>query len=232
MNENLGSDAESHPSGSQHDALVAAALTHVPFDGMNERAIFAGARDVGISPEMARVLLPRGGADLAAAYHRRLDADLRVWLSSQENADLRFRDRVAAAVRYRLESADREIVRAASSVMALPQNSAFAARLVWETADAIWDGLGDRSDDVNWYSKRATLSAVYGATVLYWLGDDSEGQAETWAFLDRRIEGVMRFEKLKSNARKIPGVGALTGLLTGWIKAPQDRDLPGRTETH
>ena len=214
----------------QTSALLEAALTHVPFDGMNDRAVLAGARDLGLSPDLARVLFPRGGVDLAAAYHRRLDAELRDWLAEQDPTGLRFRDRVVRAIRHRLEAADREIVRAASAVMALPQNSGLAARLVWETADAVWSGLGDRSDDVNWYSKRATLSAVHGATVLYWLGDESEGQGDTWAFLDRRIDGVMQFEKLKANARKIPGVAAVTGLLTGWIKAPRPRDLPGRTE--
>lgn len=214
-------------------ALRDAALLHVPFDGMNERAILAGARDLGIAPELARVHFPRGGADLAAAYHRELDAQLGQWLAAQDGAQdgggVRFRDRIAAALRHRLELADREIVRAASSVMALPQYSGLAARLIWETADTIWTGLGDRSDDVNWYSKRAILSAVQGATVLYWLGDDSEGRQDTWAFLDRRIDGVMRFEKLKASARKLPGAGTLTGLLGGWIKAPQPRDLPGRS---
>ena len=98
---------------------------------------------------------------------------------------------------HRLSLADRELVRAGTAIMALPQNAALGARLVWETADAIWDGLGDRSDDVNWYSKRATLSAVHGATVLYWLGDDSPDAAATRDFLDRRIDGLMRFEGVK-----------------------------------
>ena len=100
------------------------------------------------------------------------------------------------------------------------------ARLVWETVDAIWDGLGDRSQDVNWYSKRTTLSAVYGATVLYWLGDDSPDAGDTRAFLDRRIEGVMRFETAKARISKVPGVSVLTQAATGWIRRPGARD-PG-----
>ena len=139
------------------------------------------------------------------------------------------RDRIAAAIRHRLEIAAPELVRAGAAVLALPQNAGLATRLLGETADAIWDGLGDTSDDVAWWTKRASLSAVYGATVLYWLGDQSDGKADTWAFLDRRIDNVMGFEKLKARAAKFPGVAAATRVATGWIHAPRPRDLPGGT---
>ncbi|MCV2447116.1 COQ9 family protein [Paracoccus sp. DMF] len=206
--------------------LIEAALGHVAFEGMGDRAIAEGARDIGMAPALARALLPRGGADLAAAYHRQGDAALRDWLA-QHPPQGRFRDRVAAAVMQRLTFSDRELARAGASVLALPQHASLGARLVWETADAIWDGLGDRSEDVNWYSKRATLSAVWGATVLYWLGDDSPELHDTRDFLDRRIEGVMRFETLKGRIGALPGVSVLTELATGWIKRPERRNLPG-----
>ena len=132
----------------------------------------------------------------------------------------RFRDRVADALWRRVCASDPELVRAGASVMALPQNAALGARLVWETADTVWTALGDRSDDVNWWTKRATLSSVWGAVVLYWLGDYSEGRADTRAFIDRRIDDVMRFEKLKAAARRVPGVGTLADFATGWITSP------------
>ncbi|KRW97322.1 COQ9 family protein [Paracoccus sp. PXZ] len=208
------------------ERLIEAALSHVIFEGMGEKAIAEGARDIGMNPALARVHLPRGGADLAAAYHRRGDQALRDWLAAHP-PEGRFRDRVSAAVMQRLSFSSRELARAGATVLALPQNAALGARLIWETADAIWDGLGDRSEDVNWYSKRATLSAVYGATVLYWLGDDSPEAEETRRFLDRRIEGVMRFESLKERVGALPGVSAVTGLATGWIRRPENRNLPG-----
>lgn len=201
------------------ERLIDAALKHALFEGMSERAISEAAAEIGMNPALARVYLPQGGADLAAAYHRRGDERLREWLAENPPQG-RFRERVAQAVMKRLSFSDRGLARAGAAVLALPQNAALGARLVWESADAVWDGLGDRSQDVNWYSKRATLSAVYGATVLYWLGDDSPDAAETRAFLDRRLDGVMRFEGLKSRLRALPGMSALVGAATGWIKAP------------
>ncbi|MDB6176688.1 COQ9 family protein [Paracoccus sp. Z330] len=211
------------------DRLLRAALEHVPFDGMNERALLAGARDIGLPQALARVHFPQGGAGLAAAYHRRADASLRDWLATSP-PEGRFRDRVAEAVWQRLKLVDPELVRAGAAVLALPQNSVLAARLVWETADVIWVGLGDNSDDANWYSKRATLSAVISATVLFWLGDMSEGHQDTREFLDRRIDGVMRFEMVKSRLSKLPGADMLARAAFGWIRPPRDRDLPGKQD--
>lgn len=201
------------------DRLAEAALLHVPFDGMNLVALRAGARDIGLSGDVAEAFFPGGGADLAAWIHRRGDARLAEWMQGAPAG--RISERIADAIRQRLDFADVELVRAASAVLALPANQPLAARLMWETADTIWNGLGDSSRDVNWYSKRATLSTVYAASVLYWLGDLSEDHAETRDFIDRRIDGVMQFEKLKAQVRKLPGVAMLTDIATGWIRAPK-----------
>ena len=121
-----------------------------------------------------------------------------------------FRERVARAVRVRIEAAGaREVVRRASALFALPHLAPEGAALIWGTAGLIWETLGDTSDDLNWYTKRATLSAVYAATLLYWLGDNSAGSEATWAFLDRRIDEVMRFEKAKAKLRESPVLGRL-----------------------
>ena len=212
------------------DALLAAALDHVPFEGMNDRALMAGAADLQIPESLARVHFPLGGAGLAAAYHRRADGELRDWLA-RTPPEGRFSDRVATSIWQRLGLVDPELVRAGAATLALPQNAALAARLVWETADVIWAGLGDTSDDANWYTKRATLSAVISASVLFWLGDDSPDHAETRAFIDRRIEGVMRFEKVKAQWRKLPGAKMMGKVAFGWIHPPRDRNLPGRSPT-
>lgn len=213
-------------TAAQRAALIDAALAHVPFDGMNERALMAGARDLDIAPPLARVLVPGGGAGLAAAFHRAADRKLAAWLAESPPQG-RIRDKIAETVLYRLSLVDRELVRAGAATLALPSHLGLATRLMGETADIIWTGLGDPSRDVNWWSKRAILASVLTATVLYWLGDESPDMAETRAFLDRRIQGVMQFEKTKARLGKLPGVTALARAATGWIEAPGPRDLPG-----
>jgi len=120
------------------------------------------------------------------------------------------------------------------TLFSLPIYAADGARAVWQTCDRIWLALGDTSDDVNWYTKRATLSGVYGTTVLFWLGDTSEDHARTWEFLDRRIEDVMQIEKFKAQARDNR---LMSGLMAGpfsfvnRIRAPQGgatTGMPGR----
>jgi ubiquinone biosynthesis protein COQ9 len=212
--------------------LLDAALLHVPFDGWSDRTLAAAAVDAGIATGLARSLFPRGGVDLALAYHARGDAEMTARLSATDLSPLRYRDRIARAVQVRLDLADRELVRRGTTLFSLPMHAADGARAIWGTADAIWTALGDTSDDLNWYTKRATLSGVYGATVLYWLGDDSSGHQSTWDFLDRRIEQVMQVEKLKASFRENPLGKAIMsgpGKLFASIRAPQRRDdLPGR----
>lgn len=217
-------------------ALLAAALPHVAFDGWSDAAFAAGARDAGIDPGLARAVCPRGALDLALAYHAAGDAAMVARLAAADLAGLRFRDRIATAVRFRLEGADREVVRRGTALFALPQHAALGAKAIWGTADAIWTALGDRSDDINHYTKRAILSGVYAASVLYWLGDASPGQCATWEFLDRRIENVMQFEKLKAAANANPLVKAFLagpGSVLSRIRAPATRvqdHLPGSVQ--
>jgi len=221
--------SEDQPSAA--DRLLEAALTHVPFDGWCSGVLEAAAEDTGIDLALAQAIYPRGGLDLALAYHRLGDAAMLEALAGTDLAAMRYRDRVILAVRLRLEQADRESVRRAATLMALPQNAPEAARAMWATADAIWNALGDTSEDGNWYSKRAILSAVYSATVLFWLGDDSADNTETWAFLDRRIDDVMRFEQSKAKVKASPLLSATIGLplkLLERMKKPQGQGpLPG-----
>lgn len=212
--------------------VLQAALPHVAFDGWTEAGFQAAITDSGVAPALARALYPRGGVDLAVAYHHAGDAAMVTALAARDLAVLRFRDQVTLAIRLRLEAADKELVRRGAALFALPQHAIEGAGLIWSTADAIWTALGDTSRDINWYSKRASLSAVYGATVLFWLGDTSDDHEATGAFLDRRIENVMQFEKLKAGLQKSPLTQAL---MKGPLKvleriaAPQPpTDLPGK----
>ncbi|GAB4305632.1 MAG: COQ9 family protein [Roseovarius sp.] len=193
--------------------LLEAALVHVPFDGWSETTFRAAAQDAGIAPALARAACPRGAVDLALDFHARGDDAMARRLREVEQDGMRFRDRVALAVRLRIEAAgDKEVVRRSMALFALPQYAPDGARALWRTADRIWTALGDNAEDINWYTKRATLAAVHGATVLYWLGDESPDNARSWAFLDRRIAEVMEIETLKARLRDNRLLG---GLLCG-----------------
>ena len=189
-------------------ALLDAAEVHVPFDGWSQTTFDAAVAEVGMNPAHAKTLCPRGAADLAVAYHLRGDARMVAALDADDLDEMRFRDRVAHAIRVRLADADKEIVRRGSALFALPHMAADGAKLIWGTADAVWTALGDTSNDVNWYTKRATLSAVYGSVVLFWLGDDGTGLDD---FIDRRIDNIMQFEKVKAQVNENPLLKPLTG---------------------
>lgn len=188
------------------EPLLEAALPIVPFDGWSDITFEAAVAGSGMDREDALRIAPRRGLDLAIAFHKRDDRTLAEEAAHVDLHSLRYSDRVTQLVRMRLEIAGRnkEAVRRAFTLFALPLNAPEGARLIWATADAIWNALGDSSRDYNWYSKRAILSGVYSSTLMYWLGDQSPGSIRSWDFLDRRIEGVMRIEKTKSRLKKNP----------------------------
>jgi len=222
-----------HSTDDTLDRLLDAALMHVPFDGWSEATLKAAARDADIDMTMVRAVCPRGAVSLALAYHARGDAEMVARLNS-DSLPPRFRDKIAAGVRFRIEAVtDKEAVRRGTTLFALPIYAADGARAIWGTADQIWTALGDTSEDVNWYTKRATLAGVYSSTVLYWLGDDSVDNQATWDFLERRIDGVMQIEKVKAQVRENKALSALLAgpnWLLGQIKAPSAvsrSDMPG-----
>ncbi|WP_420569321.1 COQ9 family protein [Thalassovita sp.] len=215
------------------ETLLDAALNHVAFDGWSAETFQAAVTDTGTSMALARAICPRGAADLAVAYHQRGDRQMVERFKALDSTQMRYSEKVAALVRCRIEAADdKEAVRRGTTLFALPQHAPEGARLIWNTCDLIWNTLGDSSDDVNWYTKRATLSGVYGSTVLFWLGDDSLDNQDTWEFLDRRIDDVMRFEKFKAGVRNNKALSALLAgpmAVLSQVKPPASArdDLPG-----
>jgi len=185
-------------------ALLEATLRHVPFDGWTDQAMAAGAKEAGLSAAEAARAFPRGMAGLFSYFAADADRRMLAALEAEDLTKLRIRDRVAFAVRTRLEQnvRHREASRRAAAYLALPQNAGLAAAATWRTVDAIWYAIGDRSADFNFYSKRALLAGVYVATFFYWLNDESEGLADSWAFLDRRIGNVMQVPKLRGAVAK------------------------------
>ena len=181
------------------DRLVAAVLPHVPFDGWSETAFKAGAADAGIDLPRALNAFPGGMAELLAANHRAHDSRMMEQLARENVGSLRMRERIARAVQLRLElvGEQREAVRAGLTFLLLPENAALGPKLLYGTVDAIWHAVGDKSTDFSFYTKRAILAGVYSATLLYWLNDKSEGHAASWAFLERRLDEVMKIPQVK-----------------------------------
>ena len=222
------------PDDPRKIALLDAILPHVAFDGWAPVAFDAAVSDLGLSAAEARAMCPRGATDLAIAFHERGDAAMVAAIKATDMTEMRFREKVAYAIRLRLKAVDdKEAVRRGTTLFALPHLAPEGTKLIWGTADQIWTALGDTSTDANWYTKRLTLSGVYASVILYWLGDDSlDGQA-TDAFIDRRIEDVMQFEKVKARVNSNPLLKPITGpleRLMANIKAPsgqQRTDLPG-----
>lgn len=178
--------------------LLRATLSHVPFDGWTGRALQAGARDIGLSPAEAANAFPGGPVEMIEFMSTEADQRMLEALEREDVAALKVRERVAVGVRRRLELyvSDREAIRRALAVLALPQNGPLALRLLYRTVDAIWYAAGDTATDFNFYTKRALLAGVYASTVLTWLDDRTSGCEETWRFLDRRIADTMRLPQL------------------------------------
>lgn len=186
------------------DRIIEAALAHVPFDGWTRRALAAGVADAGLTPEWTRRAFPGGVIEAVEHFAEYSDRCMLAALEGRDLGALGVRQRIAAAVRVRLElnAPHREAIRRLLSYLALPHNAGAAMRATYRTVDTIWRAAGDEATDFNFYTKRGLLAAVYGSTVLFWLADRSEGQADTWTFLERRIADVMKVPKLQARLKE------------------------------
>jgi len=183
--------------------LALAVGENAVFDGWSRKAVDSAAGQLGIDPVQARLAMPKSQSGMIDLYIQEVDRSLEAWFTPKRLQDKKIREKIRALVWKRLEimGPAREGVRRALAILAMPQNIPLALRISWRTADLMWRIAGDTSTDFNHYTKRMTLGAVYASTLLAWLDDRSEGWKDTAAFLDRRIDDVMRFEKLKAEWR-------------------------------
>jgi ubiquinone biosynthesis protein COQ9 len=183
--------------------LALAVGENAVFDGWSRKAVDSAAGQLGIDPVQARLAMPKTQSGMIDLYIQEVDRALEAWFTPKRLANMKIREKIRALVWKRLEimGPAREAVRRGLAILAMPQNIPLAFRISWRTADLMWRIAGDTSTDFNHYTKRMTLGAVYASTLLAWLDDRSEGWKDTAAFLDRRIDDVMRFEKLKAEWR-------------------------------
>ncbi len=173
------------------------------FDGWTRAAVDSAAGQLGVDPVQARLAVPKSQAGMIDLYIQEVDRALEAYFTPERLAGMKIREKIRSLVWQRLEiqGPAREAVRRALAILSCPRTCRLALRISWRTADLMWRIAGDTSTDFNHYTKRMTLGAVYGSTLLVWLDDQSEGWADTAAFLDRRIDDVMKIEKLKAEWR-------------------------------
>ncbi len=186
----------------ERERLVCAMLPDVPFDGWTMHALRQGARRCGVAPGEAAALFPRGAPDMVAVFSHWADRQMLERLEGEPDETLRLSQRVALALRLRFEVTLpwREAVRRGLALLALPQNAPLGLRLLYDTVDAVWHGVGDGATDFSFYTKRATLAAIQTAATLYWLDDHSPGFVDTQEFIGRRLADLHRLTGLRQRA--------------------------------
>ncbi|KPF93317.1 RpsU-divergently transcribed [Novosphingobium sp. AAP83] len=174
------------------------------FDGWTDAAVAAAAGAEGVDPALARFAFDGGPMAMITAWIARIDADMAEALPQAQLSNMSIRERIRRLVQFRLDAqiGKEEALRRALAIMAMPQNVPAATRLGWSSADKMWRLAGDVATDYNHYTKRLTLGAIYAATLSVFASDTSEDHADARAFLDRRIDGVMKFEKAKAKWTK------------------------------
>ena len=180
--------------------LAPAIADAAAFDGWSEAAVRDAAAAVGMNPEAALFAFSGGAMQMIEAWVRGVDVAMQAALPADQIATLKIRERIRTLVQFRLDAIahQKEALRRALAIMAMPQNAPRTLALGWSSADAMWRLAGDTATDYNHYTKRLTLGSIYAATLAVYVGDSSEDHADTKAFLDRRIEGIMKFEKAKA----------------------------------
>lgn len=181
-------------------ALAPAIADAAAFDGWGEEAVRAAAEQVGVDPDAALFAFQGGAIDMIDAWIAAIDADMVAAFPADKLAGMKIREKIRSLVQFRLDTIawQQESLRRALAIMAMPQNAPRALKLGWRSADAMWRLAGDTSVDYNYYTKRTILAGIYAATLAVFADDKSDDFADTRAFLDRRIDGIMRFEKAKA----------------------------------
>lgn len=200
-------------------ALAPIIARNAGFDGWSDAAVHAAADEAGVDRDVAKLAFKDNAIDMIDAWIDSIDMELAHRLPAEKLAAMKIRDRITALLATRLEimALDRESLRRAMAIMAMPQNLVRSAKIGWRSADRMWRLAGDTASDFNHYTKRMTLSAVYASTLSVFVNDDSDNFADARAFLDRRIDNVMQFEKVKFQAKQrqeyVPSLSRFIGRL-------------------
>ena len=204
------------------DAIAPLLGSHAAFDGWSERAVAMAAAELGVPAERGRIAFPGGPVQMIDAWFDWVDRNMLTAFPPDRIDAMKVRERISALLTHRFETLrpHKEALRRALAVLAMPQNALAAGRLAWRSADRIWRVAGDMASDYNHYTKRTILIGVYGSTTLVFLDDESEDMSGTRAFLARRIDDVMRFEKAKARFTSASGHRPSLSRFLGRLRYP------------
>lgn len=197
--------------------VLEAALPLAAFDGFTDAVLEKAGAEAGVSKAELTRLFENGPISLVSFYSVWADDAMVRRLGEMDLKSMKVRERIIQAVLARLAALkpNKEAARRAGAFLALPMHAGLGAKLGWRTVDAMWRAVGDTSTDFNFYTKRAILAGVMGATAVRWFNDDSADEKPTRDFLAARIENVMQFEAFKAKAKD-----ALSAfpIFAGWAK--------------
>ncbi|KAK3305510.1 COQ9-domain-containing protein [Chaetomium strumarium] len=171
--------------------LLSAAYVHVPSHGFSQEALALGARDTGLL-DISPSILPDGVFSLIRwhLYTQRTLLAAKAKDAVDQTAAVTVGDKVEALAWLRLRGNEAVVGRwqEALAIMAQPSYVPASLKELASLADEILYLAGDVSVDPSWYTKRASLSAIYAAAELFQTTDQSPKFRETRAFLRRRLD--------------------------------------------
>ncbi len=195
----------------------------VIFEGWSEETLKTAAKEAGFDPILGLHYFPNGPTDIMDTLAIKMDEELARTTSPKEIAKMRVHEKISHLTKKRLllYTPYRDALESYGVHLVFPRNAATSLKAIARTVDLIWFMVGDTSTDHNYYSKRGLLGVVYVSTALYWMNDKSESFGESWSFLDRRIENVLKFGKAISQFNPIDAAKNKADLVGNILKSPK-----------
>lgn len=180
------------------DKILLRTLDDVAFDGWSLEVVQNAAAQEGFEADVVRAVFPSGLGDVLAHFSDYADRLMLQRLETVEIEELRIRERINLAIISRFEVLEphKEALRLSLPYWARPFSQLRGGKVVWRSADVIWNWAGDTSDDYNYYTKRTLLSGILVSSTPVWLDDSESSLHKTRNFVGRRIENVMQFGKI------------------------------------
>ena len=186
------------------DRIMDAMLPQVPVKGWSWDEAIRASGKAGYQDTMPDAVFPGGLNDIVAHFSDLVDRRMLEKLAAIQPESLRVRERIREAILIRFGCLDscKPVMRASLGYWSAPGRVLQGQRVLWRTADRIWEWAGDTAGDYNRQTKRALLCSILLGSSMVWIEDTSEGHSVTSQFVDRRIENVMAIGAAIGTIRK------------------------------